>query len=201
MRTGTTTSGEGKSSGGRPAKVNSAALMNPAAQRVAELRAALLGRIGSRDIQQIVGKLVSKAKAGDIAAAREVLDRSIGKAKQSVELEATAHTEQDEQKPLDHWGRMREAFNFYIMFMVPKRAWMPGYLLQYEAWQEGNGNGHRPADWDQITQQVEARCNWIRMTPEAAKDWRTRCMVYDGQALKTDGSKYPIAGVEDDQQA
>ncbi|MCY2952552.1 MAG: hypothetical protein NTU53_11330 [Planctomycetota bacterium] len=84
----------------------------------------MLARIGSRNVQQIVGKLVSKAKAGDIAAAREVLDRSIGKAKQSVELEATAHTEQDEQKPLDHWGRMRKAFNFYIMFMVPKRAWI-----------------------------------------------------------------------------
>ena len=166
------------------------------AQRAAELQSVLMSRIDDNDVQQIVDKLVSKAKAGDIAAAREVFDRAMGRAKQSVDIAATVQAQEAQTKSPDRWEYLRTMFDFYSRFMVPKRVWIPGVLRQYQAWQSGNGNGHRPADWDQITEQVEARCNWIFMTPDAAKDWRTQTMIYDGKALMTDTSRRDIAGMQ-----
>lgn len=52
---------------------------NPHARRVAEIRSALLKAVSPDDIREIVQALVTKAKAGDVAAAREVFDRCVGK--------------------------------------------------------------------------------------------------------------------------
>jgi hypothetical protein len=59
---------------------------NPLARRVQKLRAALLGRVGVGDIRQVVDALLAKAKAGDIVAIRELLNRTVGKPVAPVDL-------------------------------------------------------------------------------------------------------------------
>lgn len=68
----------GRDRRGRFAAGNPGGPGNPAAQRVARLRAALLKAIRPKDIHEIIRKLVEQAKAGDAAAAKEILNRSIG---------------------------------------------------------------------------------------------------------------------------
>lgn len=48
------------------------------------LHDALLAAVTAQDIQAIVKKLISKAKNGNIPAAKEVLDRCIGKVPQAM---------------------------------------------------------------------------------------------------------------------
>jgi hypothetical protein len=55
---------------------------NPQAKRVAALRRAMLKSVKPEDIEAVIVKLVELAKAGDTTAARELLDRVIGKAVQ-----------------------------------------------------------------------------------------------------------------------
>ena len=52
---------------------------NPHARRVHRLRSALLDAVTPDDIGEIVQKLISMAKSGDIAAIKELLDRTLGK--------------------------------------------------------------------------------------------------------------------------
>lgn len=65
---------------------------NPSAAKVAKFRAALLAAVTEDDITAIVAKLVQLAKAGDIDAARLILDRLMGKPIQPslVELNGAA---------------------------------------------------------------------------------------------------------------
>jgi hypothetical protein len=64
-------------------------------RRVQKLRAALLRSVTPDDLCAIVAALVSAAKAGDVAAAREVLDRTIGK---SVPMDLLQRVEALEQR-------------------------------------------------------------------------------------------------------
>ncbi|MCC6423752.1 MAG: hypothetical protein IT447_09770 [Phycisphaerales bacterium] len=59
---------------------------NPFAKRITRLRSALLKAVTTEDIAEVVQMLMDKAKAGDVAAARELLDRTIGKARQPVDV-------------------------------------------------------------------------------------------------------------------
>lgn len=59
---------------------------NPHNKRVYELRKVLLDAVGDDDLRAIVAALITQAKLGDTIAAREVLDRVLGKPKQSVEI-------------------------------------------------------------------------------------------------------------------
>ena len=68
----------GRDAGGRFTQGNAGGPGNPLARRVARLRAELL--------RAIVAALVAKAKQGDTVAAREVLDRAIGKAAEGIDL-------------------------------------------------------------------------------------------------------------------
>jgi hypothetical protein len=52
----------------------------PLAQRSLALRAALLASVTAEDIAAIVKKLIEKARKGDLRAAREILNRTCGKA-------------------------------------------------------------------------------------------------------------------------
>jgi len=52
---------------------------NPFAQRVARLRSTLLESVSDDDLKAIVQAVVGKAKAGDMAAVRVVLDYCVGK--------------------------------------------------------------------------------------------------------------------------
>jgi hypothetical protein len=57
---------------------------NPNARKTQELHNALLKNIKPSDIRAIVKKLIDNAKAGDIVAAREVLDRCLGKPEKTI---------------------------------------------------------------------------------------------------------------------
>ncbi len=70
----------GRTSAGRFAPGNPGGPGNPHAPTVARLRAAILAAVTPDDIEAIVRALVHRAKGGDLGAARELLDRAIGKA-------------------------------------------------------------------------------------------------------------------------
>lgn len=63
---------------------------NPWAAKVNELRKAMLDCVDGEQIKQLFGVLLCRAKEGDVAAAREVLDRIFGKAKQETEISGGA---------------------------------------------------------------------------------------------------------------
>ena len=70
----------GRTARGRFAKGNPGGPGNPYAKRVADLRAALLESVTEADIRAVARALVKRAKAGEVAAIRELLDRLVGKA-------------------------------------------------------------------------------------------------------------------------
>ncbi len=53
---------------------------------MANLRSALLGAVTPKDLNAIVAKLVKMAKTGNVVAAKEVLDRCLGRSRAEVEL-------------------------------------------------------------------------------------------------------------------
>ena len=59
---------------------------NPHGAETAKLRSALLKAITDRDVQAIIRKMIAKAKAGNVEAARLVLERVFGKPPLSVTL-------------------------------------------------------------------------------------------------------------------
>jgi hypothetical protein len=69
----------GRTGAGKFAPGNKLATGNPHAKAVQRLRAELMRTVTAEDLRLIVAKLVEKAKAGDVIAAREVLDRCLGK--------------------------------------------------------------------------------------------------------------------------
>ena len=69
----------GRDGRGRFSKGNSGGPGNPYAQQVGKLRSALLRAVSEADMQAIVGRLVELAKEGNVQAAKEVIDRCIGR--------------------------------------------------------------------------------------------------------------------------
>ena len=69
----------GRGPGGRFTKGNPGGPGNPHARQAAKLRSVLLSAVSEDDLRSIAAKLVERAKSGDLAAAREVLNRCIGK--------------------------------------------------------------------------------------------------------------------------
>ncbi len=74
-----TPSPNGRTARGRFARGNPGGPGNPHAKRVAALREALLSSINTKDMHDIAKALVSRAKTGEVAAIRELLDRLLGK--------------------------------------------------------------------------------------------------------------------------
>jgi hypothetical protein len=73
-----TTEPNGRGGNGRFTPGNKHARGNPHAKRVARLRSALLKAVSPADLREVVVALLSAAKAGDVAAARELLQRLLG---------------------------------------------------------------------------------------------------------------------------
>lgn len=71
---------------GRFKKGNPGGPGNPFQNKTAKLRAALIQAVSEEDIQKVMQELVKKAKLGDVVAAREVLDRTLGKAKNEMDV-------------------------------------------------------------------------------------------------------------------
>ncbi len=82
-----TNGANGRGAGGRFTKGNPGGPGNPHARHVAAIRSVLMSAVSDDDLRAIVSTLVEKAKAGDVMAAREVLDRLLGKAKVAVAVE------------------------------------------------------------------------------------------------------------------
>jgi hypothetical protein len=70
--------GNGRGAGGRFAKGNGGGPGNPHARRVAELRSAMLNAVTPQDVRDVMAALLAAAKGGDVAAARELLQRLLG---------------------------------------------------------------------------------------------------------------------------
>ena len=69
----------GQDGRGRFAPGNRLGRGNPLAGRAAKIRAVLLRRLSPKLAGEIADALIAQAKAGDLAAIRELLDRTIGK--------------------------------------------------------------------------------------------------------------------------
>ena len=80
---------------GRFATGNKGGPGNPLAGRVAKLRSSLLAAVTIADIRAAIRALVAKARGGDVAACRELFDRTIGK---PVELDLLERLEAIESK-------------------------------------------------------------------------------------------------------
>jgi hypothetical protein len=72
---------------GRFVRGNTGGRGNPHARRVGMLRTSLIRAVSDDDVRAIVAKLVELAREGDIRAAQEVLDRTIGKPSQTDVLQ------------------------------------------------------------------------------------------------------------------
>jgi hypothetical protein len=84
----------GRQDGGRFAKGNPGGPGNPHARRVARLRSALLKAVTPADMKAIVARLVQDARAGNVQAAREVIERSLGKPVETDLIERIERLEQ-----------------------------------------------------------------------------------------------------------
>jgi hypothetical protein len=73
-----TTAGNGRGAGGRFGPGNKYARGNPHARRVARLRAEMLRAVSPADLREVIAALLAQAKAGDVAAAKELLQRLLG---------------------------------------------------------------------------------------------------------------------------
>ena len=78
---------DGRDSHGRCCKGNRSGPGNPIAQQVSQIRRVLLSAVTEEDLVDIVQSLINKAKAGDTLAAREIMDRLMGKTKVTMEIE------------------------------------------------------------------------------------------------------------------
>jgi len=77
---------DGRNSDGTFALGNRAGRGNPMARKAQQLRAAMFRAVTTADLRDVVNKLVSMAKEGDVAAAREVLQRCLGPAEPVVAI-------------------------------------------------------------------------------------------------------------------
>jgi hypothetical protein len=76
----------GRRADGRFAVGNKAGKGNPHAWKVHKLRSMLLKSVTEADIRAAAKKLVELARGGDLAAIRELLDRTTGKAPPTLEI-------------------------------------------------------------------------------------------------------------------
>jgi hypothetical protein len=79
--------GDDRGNNGRFRTGNKLGRGNPLAGRAARIRAILLKALTPTDAKAIAAKLIAQAKGGDLAAIRELLDRTIGKPATSDLLE------------------------------------------------------------------------------------------------------------------
>ena len=85
--------GQVRDASGRFASGNKFGKGNPLNKRVGQLRSALIRAVTTDDLRAIIAKLIELAKAGDVIAAREVLDRTLGKPVECDLLERLAELE------------------------------------------------------------------------------------------------------------
>ena len=95
----------GRGPNGRFGGGNKAGRGNPHAAQVARLRSALLKAVKPADLKRVVSALLEKAMAGDVPAARELLQRLLGP---PVELDILERLEQLEQRMQEAQDRRQQ---------------------------------------------------------------------------------------------
>lgn len=93
----------GRNGDGRFAKGNPGGPGNPQAKAVARLRSAMLEAIGPEDIAAVARQLVALAKSGNVQAAREVLDRCLGRPLEADILERLDALERQGERAPEEW--------------------------------------------------------------------------------------------------
>ena len=84
----------GRDEHGRFAPGNVGGPGNPHAKQVGKLRSAMLAAVSDKEMKAVVKKLVELAKSGNVPAAREVLDRCLGRPVEADLLERLAELEE-----------------------------------------------------------------------------------------------------------
>jgi hypothetical protein len=79
-------SNAGRGPGRAFAKGNPGGPGNPFAKQVNALRSRLYAAVTEEDLTEVVQALITKAKEGNIPAAKELLDRLLGRPPQAIEL-------------------------------------------------------------------------------------------------------------------
>lgn len=109
-----TTADNGRDATGRFTANNKLAKGNPHARRVAKLRSALLRAVTPDDMRAVVKRLLTMAKAGDVPAAKLLIERCLGRVES---LDVYLHDEPTEPQTVrvefdDNWygnrDRLRE---------------------------------------------------------------------------------------------
>ena len=84
----------GRDERGRFAPGNVGGPGNPHAKQVGKLRSAMLAAVSDKEMKAVVKKLVELAKCGNVPAAREVLDRCLGRPVEADLLERLEELEE-----------------------------------------------------------------------------------------------------------
>lgn len=79
----------GRDGAGRFTEGNPGGPGRPKGKRTAELRRELLAGTDINELREVWAKLIELAKGGDLPAIKEVLDRTLGRPVQAVDVEAT----------------------------------------------------------------------------------------------------------------
>ena len=100
----------GRDASGRFVAGNPGGPGNPHARQVGQLRSALIEAVTDKDIERIFATLVRRAIEGDVRAAKEVLDRVLGRPQEAV-VQLHAHVDEVQFSPraqerLDRMARM-----------------------------------------------------------------------------------------------
>ena len=122
---------DGRKADGRFAHGNRLGRGNPLAGRAAKIRAVLLRRFTPKAAAEIVDSLIEKAKSGDLAAIKELFDRTIGKPTQAVEL---AQAEIPAAPPVRPHKTLAELFAplLVLPLAMPPGVPQPGFPRGYE---------------------------------------------------------------------
>jgi hypothetical protein len=145
----------GRGAGGRFAAGNPGGPGNPHAKRVAALRAALLDGVTPEDVTEVVRLLVTAAKAGNVPAARELLDRCLGKSTLAVDLTLL--------EPPDDAGtaNLTQYVSSLAQLGVPFERWGIMAQVNYDRWDRGEQDP--PPGFAETRKLVEANCKgWVQ---------------------------------------
>ncbi len=100
---------------GRFARGNRAGKGNPLLRKVHRLRSAMLKAVTTEDIEKIIQTLIVQALAGDVQAAKEVLDRALGRQVPSINMTAVLEQSQTTIHATSREGMAAQAMEQLIL--------------------------------------------------------------------------------------
>jgi len=96
---------DGRDASGRFAPGNRGGPGNPHAKKVAKLRSALFETVTEDDMKAVAAKLVEMARAGELPAIRELLERTLGRPVEADFLERLDELEKHLTQPHERGAR------------------------------------------------------------------------------------------------